>query len=65
MISQTLEVSVNKCTNSSNPLRPCADSQQIDDFFTNSSQKVFFTAYFINPRINPDEAEFLTYYLED
>jgi predicted adenine nucleotide alpha hydrolase (AANH) superfamily ATPase len=45
--------------------RPCASSQDIDAFFANNSQKIYFTIYFINPRINPDQAEYLTYYMED
>ena len=64
VFSQTLEVAVKKCTNESDPSRPCADPSQIEAFFEDQ-KSFFFTIYFINPLINPTNEEYLTYYLED
>ena len=44
---------------------PCADEDQLNQFFVDYDNKVFFTIYFINPRINPEEPDYLTYYMSD
>lgn len=67
-VQNTIEVSVNQCSNSSvDPANPryCASNELIDEYFANNSQKIYFTIYFVNPLINPDIAEFRTFYLED
>jgi hypothetical protein len=64
-VSKTMDISVNKCTNNSYSTLPCANDSQINQFFADYDNKVFFTIYFINPRINPEEAEYLTYYMSD
>lgn len=56
---------MNQCSNSSLDPRPCVSNELINEYFANNSQKIFFTIYFVNPLINPEIAEFLTYYLED
>lgn len=62
--SKTLDISVRKCTNSSNFTYPCASEAEIDLFFQ-QEKNFFYTVYFINPLINADNQEFLSYYLED
>ena len=49
-VQKTLEISVNKCNNSTDPGRLCAPQNDIDDFV---SAQVFYTIYYINPLINP------------
>lgn len=64
MTSKTLEISVSRCTNSSDFANPCASDSEIDQFFK-VEQNFYYTAYFINPLINADNQEYLSYYLED
>lgn len=62
--SYTLEVSVRKCSNSSNLPGVCATPDQINQYFDDIGN-VFFTIYFTNPLINAGDKTYLTYYLED
>ncbi len=62
--SMTLEVSVSRCTNSSDFRYNCASDAEIDQFFKDE-QTFFYTIYFINPLLNSDSQEYLSYYLED
>jgi hypothetical protein len=62
--SKTLEVSVRPCSNRSGEERECAEQGVIDDFLSENGN-FFFTAYFLNPLINADQQNYLTYYLED
>ena len=59
-----MEVSVSKCTNSSDFEYPCASEADIAQFFQDQ-QTFFYTIYFINPLLNPDSQQYLSYYLED
>ena len=63
--SMTLDVAIKKCTNSSlSDTRPCATQTQIDDFFT-ANGNFYYTIYFLNPLINPESQDYLSYYLQD
>jgi hypothetical protein len=53
-VMKSMEISVNKCTNNSMYQQPCANDSELDDFFASNEEKIFFTIYFINPRINPE-----------
>jgi hypothetical protein len=64
VISKTIEVRVEGCTNSTEFSVPCAPQSEIDQLFANETN-FFYTIYFINPLINPDSEDFLSYYLED
>jgi hypothetical protein len=43
---------------------PCAPQGEIDQLFANETN-FYYTIYFINPLINADQQDFLSYYLED
>jgi hypothetical protein len=47
-----LEIALKKCTNASQPGRPCGSASEIAEFFQ-IQKKVFFTVHFSNPLINP------------
>ena len=53
ILSKTLEISISKCTNSSNFATPCAPEAQINQLFATETN-FFYTIYFINPIINAD-----------
>jgi hypothetical protein len=53
-VMKSMEISVNKCTNDSMSSQPCADDNELADFFASNNHKIFYTIYFVNPRINPD-----------
>ena len=55
---------MSRCTNSSNSTYPCASDAVIDQFFQDQ-QNFYYTVYFINPLINADDQDYLSYYLED
>lgn len=52
--SRNLKVSAKICTNNTLETRPCAAQSEIDEFFANTTIN-FFTIYFTNPLINPDD----------
>jgi hypothetical protein len=62
--SKAVEIQVRKCSNSSGFAVPCATPTEIDQLFANETN-FYFTIYFINPLINADSENFLSYYLED
>lgn len=61
-IQKSLDIIVSKCNNGTDPSRPCATPQEIDWFLGNDSQ-LYWTPYFMNPLINPQNKDYLTYYL--
>lgn len=63
-MSRDLEIAIKRCTNSSQFQYPCAPDTEIDQLFANETN-FYYTLYFINPLINSDSQEFLSYYLED
>lgn len=60
--SNVIEISANRCTNKTG-FRPCATEDQINELFDSMDNKIFFTIYFVNPLLNPDQAEYLTHYM--
>ena len=63
-VSKSIEVSISKCTNSSDYATPCATETQIEELFSRET-RFYYTIYFINPLINADSQDHLSYYLED
>ena len=59
----SLLIMAQKCTNESNPSRPCYPQNEIDDFFAKYGN-FYFTINYVNTVINPGEVSYLTYYLE-
>ena len=51
-----------KCTNGSDPSRPCYPQNEIDDLFTNYGN-FYFTVNYINTVINPGEVSYMSHYL--
>jgi hypothetical protein len=45
--------------------RQCAPQAEIDQFFIDHGDSLYFTVYFLNPLINADSEIYLSYYLED
>lgn len=64
-IYQQLGFFVYPCTNESDPLRPCAPQSEIDQLFVDRGDWFYFTFYFVNTVINPDQTDYKTHYLED
>ncbi len=56
-------ITAQKCTNDSDPSRPCYPQDQIDNLFTEYGN-FYFTVNYINTVINPGEVTYLSYYLE-
>ena len=52
-----------KCTNGSDPSRPCYPQNEIDDLFTDYGN-FYFTVNYINTVINPGEVSYMSHYLE-
>ena len=63
-IQKSLDITVSKCNNATDPSRPCATPAEIEAFLRSDSQ-FYWTPYFMNPLINPQNDNYLTYYLED
>lgn len=51
------------CNNATDPSRPCASPDEIQKFFQDNYNYLYFTLYFSNPQINPDEKDYKKYYL--
>lgn len=56
-------VTLHPCSNDTDPLRPCAPHEQLDSFFLANGQWNYFTFYYINSVVNPDQPEYKEYYL--
>ena len=56
-----LEVSISPCTAGSDPSRPCTSEAQIDYIISNYGP-IAATYFYVNPRINPGDANYLDYY---
>ena len=63
-VQSTLDVVVQTCKNETDPSRPCASPQQISAFMAQNSP-FYFTPFFYNPLINPQNQNYLNIYLED
>jgi len=63
-IQTTLDIKITKCKNETDPNRPCAPQSEIDDYLRTNGP-IYFTPFFINPLINPQNKEYLKLYLED
>lgn len=63
-IQTTLDITISKCKNSTDPSRPCAPQSEIDDYLTQNGP-IYFTPFFINPLINPQTRDYLKLYMED
>jgi hypothetical protein len=62
---QLIRIRVAPCNNATDPNRLCASSEAIQQNFVDNNGYFYFTLYFINTIINPDQPEYKTYYLED
>jgi hypothetical protein len=62
---QQMAFQVYPCNNATDPSRPCASQEEIDQVFADNSDYFYFTFYFINTVINPDNPVYKSYYLED
>jgi hypothetical protein len=51
------------CNNATDPTRKCATPEQIQQNFEYNRGYFYFTFYYINTIINPDQPEYKTYYL--
>lgn len=60
-----LVFTVAPCNNATDPSRPCASQQEIDQLFSDNGDWFYFTYYYINTIINPDQPSYKSYYLED
>lgn len=63
-IQRSIDITVSKCTNKTNDTRPCASEEDIEAFLSANNQ-LFITPFFTNPLINPQNADYLSSYLED
>lgn len=57
-----IRISISKCTNESNPDRPCFPQNEIDDLM-NKHGNFYFSVNYINTVVNPNEVDYLSYYL--
>ena len=53
------------CNNATDPNRPCASPEAITQMFADNYDWFYFTFYYINTIVNPDQPEYKSYYLED
>jgi hypothetical protein len=60
---QQILFGVAPCNNATDPNRPCASPEAIKQNFADNYGYFYFTFYYINTIINPDQPEFKTYYL--
>jgi hypothetical protein len=51
---RSIDITVSKCNNATDPSRPCATPDEIDAFLRSDSQ-LYWTPYFMNPLINPQK----------
>jgi len=56
---------VSACQNSTDPARPCASAEEIQNYFAQNQDFFYFTVYFSNTQINPDSKDYLHMYIED
>jgi hypothetical protein len=56
---------VSPCNNATDPNRPCASQAEIDQLFLDHGDWFYFTFYYINTIVNPDQPTYKSYYLED
>ena len=61
-LQTTLDIKISKCNNDTDPSRPCAPQAEIDDYLYNNGP-IYFTPFFINPLINPQNKEYFKLYL--
>jgi hypothetical protein len=54
-IYNQFSVTLYPCSNSTDPDRPCASSEDIDQFFVENGQWNYFTYYYVNSIVNPDQ----------
>jgi hypothetical protein len=62
---QDLIFTVAPCNNATDPSRPCASPDEITQLFADNNDWFYFTFYYINTIINPDQPTYKSYYLED
>ena len=62
-IFTSLLIKAKKCTNESDPSRPCYPQNEIDNLFTEYGN-FYFTINYMNTVINPGEVNYRSYYLE-
>lgn len=60
---QQISILVYPCNNATDPSRPCASQSEIDALFAANGNNLYFTYYFINTVINPDNPHYIDYYL--
>ena len=60
-----LQINLFRCSNDTDPNRPCGTTQKLQDFMAEQGQWNYFTYYTINSVVNADQPEYLKYYLED
>lgn len=63
-LQTTLDVIIKKCNNQTDLSRPCASQEEIDSFLMQNGP-IYFTPFFINPLINPQNKDYLKFYLQD
>ena len=63
--SKQISIKIYPCKNTSFPLDSCASPGEITDYFLKKGDQMYFTFYFINVVINPNQANYVKYYLED
>ena len=61
-IQRSLRITVSRCNNATESSRPCATPAQIDAFLRNNSQ-LYWLPFFMNPLLNPENANYLSYYV--
>lgn len=60
---QQMAFLVYPCNNATDPSRPCAPQADIDQMFADNGDYFYFTFYFINTVINPDNPTYKSFYL--
>lgn len=58
-------ITASACNNLTDPDRPCASPQEIQDLFTAYENYFYFDIYYTNTQINPDEKDYKKDYIED
>lgn len=61
-IYQTAQISISKCTNYSDPTRPCYPQNEIDDLMTEHGN-FYMNINYMNTVVNPNEIDYRSYFI--
>ena len=64
-VVSSIAIRINRCNNTSNATRPCANSSVLDTFLSPELGVYTLSIYAVNPIINPGSTDYLDWEVDD